>query len=146
VTAQARSPETGIDAPPHRGRYAVPVRGASRYPVLIVEDNAETREILQRVLAIRGYASVALEDATEALARLRDGQQVSLIILDIHLPGMDGHGFLRELRADPALAGLPVVTFSADHAEVPDVVAQVRKGTDNPEFLLAVVDKACLKD
>jgi CheY-like chemotaxis protein len=122
------------------------VRAAARLPVLVVEDNAETREILQRVLAIKGYTSVAVEGGNEALARLRSGEAVSLIILDIHLPGMDGRAFLRELRADPALAGLPVVAFSADHSDVPDVVAQVRKGSDTPEFLLAAVEKACLKD
>jgi len=140
------SPKSVIDAVPPVGRYAAGVRGTSRHPVLIVEDNAETRDILQRVLAIRGYASVGLEDASQALARLRDGQQVSAIILDIHLPGMDGRAFLRELRADPELAGLPVVAFSADHAEVQDVVAQVRKGTDSPDFLLSVIAKLCAKE
>jgi chemosensory pili system protein ChpA (sensor histidine kinase/response regulator) len=109
--------------------------------ILIVEDNFETRDLLQRVLAIRGHASIAVADAPQALARLRGGQRVSVIVLDIHLPGMDGHTFLRELRADPALAGLPVVAFSADHAPVPGVVAHVRKGTDGPDVLLRILDR-----
>jgi CheY-like chemotaxis protein len=135
-----------IDRPFREGRYSQPVPEESRHPILIVEDNAETRELLQRVLAIRRHASIAVEDAREALDRLRAGEQVSLIILDIHLPGMDGRAFLRELKADPVLARIPVVTFSADRADVPEAVAQIRKGTDDPGFLLAIVEKLRLKE
>lgn len=115
-------------------------------PILVVEDNADTRYILGRILGIKGYATVTVDDVAAALRYLQDGKPVCLIILDLHLPERDGRHLLRELKADPALAAIPVVVFSGDAGEMPDSAAAfVRKG-DDPDVLLAVVEKHCRKD
>jgi len=117
-----------------------------RAPILVVEDNFQTRDVLQRVLAIRGYVSVIATDATEGLDYLRSGKPVCLVILDLHLPGRDGRDFLRELKADPKLAAVPVVVYSGDPGHLPDAAAFVRKGSDDPDVLLAAIERHRLKE
>jgi CheY-like chemotaxis protein len=57
---------------------------------------------------------------------------------------MDGRALLRELRADPVAADVPVVVFSGDPGDVPDVAACVRKGRDDPDVLLKAI-ASCLR-
>ena len=83
-------------------------------PVLIVEDNDETREVLEQILELRGYATATAEDGQAALAHLRGGNPACLIILDLLMPVMDGWTLSRELRADPKFAHIPVVAFSGN--------------------------------
>jgi len=112
-------------------------------PILIVEDNAETSEVLRRVLGVKGYSSVSADSGPKAFAYLRAGNAVRLIILDLHLPGVGGLEIHRELKADPELSRIPVVVFSAVDAEdqLKDVAAYVRKGSD-PDVLLAAIARA----
>jgi CheY-like chemotaxis protein len=112
-------------------------------PILIVEDNDETRYVLERILAIKGYPTTSVANAAAALRTLREGKRASMIILDLHMPGMDGRAMLRELRADVRFAKIPVVVFSGDAHEVPDVTACVRKGSDDPDVLLSAIAR-CL--
>ena len=108
-------------------------------PILIVEDNAETSLALQRVLSARGYPSIVARNGQEALNHLREGNPVSLVILDMYMPVMDGWAFARALQADPRLAGTPLVAFSAGAvSEVPGALAFVRKTVD-PDVLLDIV-------
>jgi two-component system chemotaxis response regulator CheY len=113
-------------------------------PVLIVDDNQETRDLLERILLIKGYATATAADGEAALRYLRSGRPACLVILDVLMPVMDGHRFCGELRADPALAGIPVIAYTAGAAvEVPGAVACVRKAVD-PDVLLALVERHCL--
>jgi CheY-like chemotaxis protein len=113
-------------------------------PILIVEDNADTRHLLERLLAIKGYSTVSAEDAPQALRHLSNGHLPGLIILDIHLPGIDGRALLSQMRTYPKLADIPVIAYSADPGRVPNVAASVRKGTDDPDVLLNAI-AACLE-
>ena len=113
------------------------------HPILIVEDNDETRYVLERILAIKGYATTSVATAAAALRALREGKRVAMIILDLHMPGMDGRTFLRELRSDVRFATMPVVVFTGDATGVPDVTACVRKGSDDPDVLLNAIAR-CL--
>lgn len=65
--------------------------------ILIVEDNADTRESLKRVLALAGHEVEEAADAPEALSILCH-RQPDVALLDIGLPGMDGHDLAREIR------------------------------------------------
>lgn len=84
--------------------------------VLIVDDSAAIRKILQRVLR---QAEVPLGevyeagDGVEALAVLRK-QQVGLVLSDINMPNMDGLEFLSNVRAEAAWQHLPVVMVSTE--------------------------------
>jgi CheY-like chemotaxis protein len=108
-------------------------------PILIVEDNRDTREAVERILAISGYSFVSARDARAALDHLKESNAVAAIVLDIHMPGMDGRAFLRELKSNPAWEGIPVVVFSCDPGEMTDVAACVHKGTDEPDVLLEAI-------
>ena len=127
-----------------RGEYdAVDVSSAGS--ILIVDDNDETRDVLQRVLQIRGYVTAEARSGPDALRWLRDGNPTRLILLDINMPGMDGWAVHAELKSDPALADIPVIVFSGvdgANAKVDDIVAYVRKGID-PDLLLSLIERTC---
>ena len=80
--------------------------------ILLVEDNEKNRKLAHDVLVHQGYRVVGVESAEEAL-RVVQEQPPRLVLMDIHLPGMDGIEALRQLRADPATRGIPVMAVTA---------------------------------
>jgi len=72
--------------------------------ILVVEDDAPTREALAMILAAEGFAAVGAANGQEALSRLRGDIHADLILLDLMMPIMDGWQFRREQARDPALA------------------------------------------
>ena len=80
--------------------------------VVVVEDNVRSRRLVRDLLELNGFDPVEAESAEEGLAAVR-GSQPSLLLMDIQLPGMDGEAALRELKADPDTAGIPVVAVTA---------------------------------
>jgi PAS domain S-box-containing protein len=82
-----------------------------RHPILIIDDDPQARELIQRTLEADGY-SVAIAATGEEGLELARQLQPSLITLDIMMPGMDGWTTLREFKADPALEHIPVVMIS----------------------------------
>jgi CheY-like chemotaxis protein len=81
-------------------------------PVLIVDDDADSRAFLGMVLQMIGCRVVVAADGEEALALARD-HQPCLILLDLMMPGMDGFSFREEQLRTPELAGIPVILISA---------------------------------
>jgi CheY-like chemotaxis protein len=115
-------------------------------PILVVEDNAETSRVLERLLQLQGYRVVTAADGTEALAYLQDGGGAALILLDLLMPMMDGREFLSIVKRDPAVAHIPVIAYTAvAGGGALDVVAYVRK-TSDPDVLLGLIEDAALKD
>jgi two-component system cell cycle response regulator DivK len=80
--------------------------------ILLVEDNEKNRKLAHDVLVHQGYRVVDAESAEEAL-RLVQAERPGLVVLDIHLPGMDGIEALRRLRDDPATRAIPVMAVTA---------------------------------
>jgi len=80
--------------------------------ILLVEDNEKNRKLAHDVLVHQGYRVSDAESAEEALRLVRE-QPPSLVLMDIHLPGMDGIAALRQLRADPATRTIPVMAVTA---------------------------------
>jgi two-component system, NtrC family, response regulator GlrR len=87
--------------------------------ILVVEDNADTRDIVGTLLMHHGYSVVEVETA-EAMLEQVDVVQPSLIILDIRLPGIDGCKGLQKLRA--AGHTMPVFIFSEFYDLVRDEI------------------------
>jgi chemosensory pili system protein ChpA (sensor histidine kinase/response regulator) len=80
--------------------------------VLVVDDLAAARALLAQVLEDElGARVVVAADGDDALARVRD-ERPALVLLDLWMPGMDGPTFCRRVRADPALARIPVVAIT----------------------------------
>jgi CheY-like chemotaxis protein len=80
--------------------------------ILIVEDNALNRKLLRDVLQAEGYATVESETAEAGLEIART-RRPSLVLMDLHLPGMDGVTALHALRADRLTSGIPVLAVTA---------------------------------
>jgi two-component system, cell cycle response regulator DivK len=80
--------------------------------ILLVEDNEKNRKLAHDVLVHQGYRVADAESAEEALRLVRE-QLPSLVLMDIHLPGMDGIAALQQLRADPATRAIPVMAVTA---------------------------------
>jgi PAS domain S-box-containing protein len=95
-----------------KGLAARSETGAGERPrVLVVEDNADMRQYLRRLLSAQ-YDVMAATDGEAALALIRR-ECPDLVLTDVMMPGLDGFGLLRAIRADPALNDLPVVMLSA---------------------------------
>jgi two-component system, chemotaxis family, chemotaxis protein CheY len=86
---------------------------------LIVDDSSVMRKIVERSLRQAGLDLVMVHEAgsgTEALEILK-GKEVDLILSDINMPMMDGLEFLRQLRAQDLVPGVPVVMITTESSE-----------------------------
>jgi CheY-like chemotaxis protein len=93
--------------------YVRPVGASLLKSILIVDDDADVREMLSQFFAIEGYRVATAQNGQDALDQLRKGQQTDLILLDLMMPVMDGWQFRVEQQRDPQLAPIPVVVLSA---------------------------------
>ncbi|HEY2749428.1 MAG TPA: response regulator [Polyangia bacterium] len=81
--------------------------------VLVVEDDPNTLESVRDILLRAGFAVDTATTGRDALGKLLDEQQPSVIVLDIRMPVMDGRQFLTIVRAYHRLASIPVIVLSA---------------------------------
>jgi two-component system cell cycle response regulator DivK len=81
--------------------------------ILIVEDKANSRELLRTVLEQQGYAVEEAQDGEQALTRIRQ-QAPDLVLMDLNMPGRNGYDVLQEIRNNLKLASLPVVAVTAN--------------------------------
>src|SRR5918992_4872689 len=80
--------------------------------ILIIEDNEKNRKLARDVLQVKGYQTIESETAEEGLELARE-KSPALILMDIQLPGIDGITALRQLRAEPKTAVIPVIAITA---------------------------------
>ena len=80
--------------------------------VLLVEDNPRNLKLARDVLEHAGFVVTAVTTGEEALPAAREGLP-DVILMDLQLPGIDGHAALEQIRGDPLTAGIPVVAVSA---------------------------------
>lgn len=80
--------------------------------VLIADDKATGRELVRTVLEDRGYQVFEASDGLEALEAAHRIQP-DLIILDLHMPGLDGFGVIKELRLNEKFLATPVMALTA---------------------------------
>ncbi len=88
--------------------------GESAFEVLYVEDKPSNIEVLAAFVARHPHIQLRSAGTGEAGLALAAERRPDVVLLDIHLPGMDGYQVLQQLRADPQLAHIPVVALSAD--------------------------------
>lgn len=80
--------------------------------ILVVEDDADNRRIVTKVLSVEGYTVLEAVDGNEALVLTR-AERPDLILMDLALPNMDGWEATRQIKADPELRQIPVVALTA---------------------------------
>jgi PAS domain S-box-containing protein len=116
--------------------------------VLVVDDSATSREVARATLDHAGHRVLEASNGRDALALARSTRP-ELIITDLLMPGLDGYGFVRELRANTATADIPVLFYTANYR--PDEarpladaygVATVLAKSAHPAELLSTVDQA----
>ncbi len=113
-------PIAGDAAPLEAGVPAVGAEGLVGLRVLVVEDQEDARELLGLMLRQFGASVLTAEDGLGALATLML-ERVDLVFCDLHMPRMDGFGFLAELQrlqgpSHPPVVAVSALTDSADHA------------------------------
>jgi CheY-like chemotaxis protein len=97
--------------------------------ILLVEDNALNRDMLSRRLQRRGHEVICAVDGAEGLeAARREGP--GLILMDMSLPGIDGWEASRQLKADAATSGIPIIALTA-HAMSNDRQRALEAGCDD---------------
>ncbi len=88
-----------------------PETAASGTRVLVIDDEANARDLIQRFLGKEGFSVVTASSGPEGL-RLARASRPDAITLDVIMPGMDGWAVLKELKADPELANIPVIMLT----------------------------------
>lgn len=97
--------------------------------ILIVDDDLDTLKLVGLILQRQGYEIVAANTGTQGLAKAA-AQVPNLILLDVMMPDMEGYEVTRRLRADPNLAHIPIIMFTAKTL-VDDKVAGFEAGVDD---------------
>ncbi len=114
-SGQATEPEAPAAAPaPSRARPRGSP-GAARGHLLLADDNADMREYVRRLLE-GSYTVEAVENGIRALEAAR-ARPPDLVLSDVMMPGLDGFGLLRALKADARTASVPVILLSARAGE-----------------------------
>jgi two-component system cell cycle response regulator DivK len=83
--------------------------------ILIVEDEEKDRKLARDVLEIRGYRTLGTSTGEEAIDLARDQKPALVlleVLLDIHLPGIDGIETFQRLRNDPVTEAIPVIAVT----------------------------------
>jgi CheY-like chemotaxis protein len=121
--------------------------------VLIVEDDADTRDMLTTLLSAEGIHAVAAEDGLEGLHMLRAVKHRApdtpcLVLLDLRMPRLGGNAFRRAQLSDPIVANVPVVIMSGavdveESARTLGAVATLPKPVDVDALLDTVRRHGC---
>jgi DNA-binding NarL/FixJ family response regulator len=107
--------------------------------ILIIEDDEQTRENLQTILELEGFRALTAPDGAVGLKAAR-AERPDLILCDVMMPHLDGHGVLRELRGDSSTAGIPFVFLTA-RGERKDQRMGMELGADDYLTKPATVDE-----
>ena len=97
--------------------------------VLVVEDNEMNMQLVEFLLEEGGYQIVKAASGEEAMAVARGGAPVDLILMDIHLPGVDGLSVVQELKRDERTRKVPILALTA-HAMRGDKDRFLQAGCD----------------
>jgi CheY-like chemotaxis protein len=135
--------------PRRRVSQLVPVEQKPEVPplILVVDDDAEGRRVCAEIL---GRAGLRVEEAVDGFMAIAQARNLrpAVIVMDFHMPGMDGWGASRHLKSDPDLPSIPIIALTGDsHFET--VVGAMDAGCDvflskpvTAEQLLAAVQRA----
>jgi two-component system phosphate regulon response regulator PhoB len=115
--------------------------------ILVVEDDTDIQQLVSYNLIKSGF-NVTCADTGEEALQLLDREQVDAIVLDLMLPGKDGHEVCRAVRNQEATRALPIIMLTAK-SEEDDIVTGLEHGADDyvtkpfsPRVLIARIEAA----
>ncbi|MBF0480642.1 MAG: response regulator [Desulfovibrionaceae bacterium] len=106
--------------------------------ILCVDDEKHNRNLLRAVLVPRGFEVIEAADGAQALEATRK-HRPDLILLDVMMPGMDGHAVCRAIKEDPSTRDIPVIMVTSMMAKA-ERIKSIEAGAE--EFLTKPFDKA----
>jgi CheY-like chemotaxis protein len=113
-------------------------------PILVVEDNADVRDMMAVTLELEGHRVVTASNGREALYLLHHGVEPCMILLDLMMPVMNGWEFQEAVEREPELRDIPIVVVSATGPEMnPTHAAAVLPKPIDVDRLLDVVEDLC---
>ena len=139
-----RSPPPLVPVVPEMSAADLPLDEAQEEPprVLIVEDEEGTRLLLSTLMEERGWTVTEATDGKEALIEIGRGDPLSLMVLDLGLPDIDGMDVLQVVKRSMDTTGIPVIVLTARTTREAEILALqagasdfVRKPIDAPIFL-----------
>jgi two-component system chemotaxis response regulator CheY len=111
--------------------------------VLIVDDSRAMRSVIGRIVAGLGFEATFAGNGREALDRLRELGRPDFALVDWNMPEMNGYELLQAVRADPALADLPVVMITTE-TETSQVMKALEAGAS--EYVMKPFTAEILRD
>ncbi len=109
--------------------------------ILVVDDERSVRQLYRTALTQAGFDVDTAEDGMTALRRV-EGRRPDLVVLDLHLPLIDGLSVLSELRANSDTLSIPVVVVTgADYQHAVSQASAVLRKPCEPALLIAVIER-----
>jgi CheY-like chemotaxis protein len=120
---------------------------AAHETVLVVDDDPLIRESLSELLEHKGYSVLQAENGRRALDVLKEEppRTPCIVVLDLAMPVLDGHQFLKYRAEDPRLRHIPVVVVSGNPRPIEPlegIEAYLEKPLE-PDVLLQIIRRAC---
>ena len=90
--------------------------------ILVVDDDGPILLLMRNILREFGFDALGASNGSEALALARE-HRPNLVLLDKHMPGMDGEEVIRRLRREPGLGEVPILILSGEPVEPDDLAS-----------------------
>jgi two-component system, chemotaxis family, chemotaxis protein CheY len=110
---------------------------------LIVDDSRAIRGIIGKMLREMGFDIVEAAHGVEAMRRLKESGSVDVMLVDWNMPEMNGYEFLRNVRANPAYSGVPLMMVTSE-TEMSQMSKALAAGAD--EYVMKPFTKGVLSD
>ncbi|WP_028845709.1 response regulator [Thermodesulfatator atlanticus] len=110
--------------------------------VMVVDDSKSIRQIEKKYLTGMGYEVVEASNGEEALKVLEENPDIALILLDWHMPVMNGYEFLKTVRQDPKWNNVKIMMVTTENQEK-SVIDAIMAGAN--EYLMKPFDQEMLE-
>jgi CheY-like chemotaxis protein len=98
--------------------------------ILVVEDEEDILNLIKIILDMEGHSTILTKDGEEGIKALEDNDDISLIILDIKMPNMNGWEFLEIIKNNDKWKDIPVIVLTA-YTQVNDIEKAKEMGVES---------------